>query len=251
MYAFLEIKMSNKEQEWFKDWFDTKYYHILYQDRNDDEAQVFMKYLTSFLQLKKHSKILDLPCGRGRHSVFLNELGYNVVGADLSENSIAFAKQFENESLRFEVHDMRDPFQSKFDAIFNLFTSFGYFDDKETNIQVLQNLKNGLKQDGILVIDFMNVNYVKNAIVAKETISRNNIDFHINRVVDGNAIIKNIRFSADGREHHYIENIKFLPLLTLKSYFEAVGLQLKHTFGSYLLEDFDIEKSTRLILILE
>ncbi|MET2984616.1 class I SAM-dependent methyltransferase [Aureibaculum conchae] len=243
--------MSNKEQEWFKDWFDTKYYHILYQDRNDDEAQVFMKYLTSFLQLKKHSKILDLPCGRGRHSVFLNQLGYDVIGADLSGNSIAFAKQFENESLHFEVHDMRDPFETKFDAIFNLFTSFGYFDDDQTNVQVLQNLKNGLNKGGVLVIDFMNVNHVKNFIVTKETISRNNIDFNIKRKVENNTIIKEIRFFADSREHYYTENIKFLPLDTLKSYFNAVGLKLKYTFGSYLLEDFDIESSSRLILILE
>lgn len=243
--------MSIKKQEWFKDWFDTKYYHILYQDRNDDEAQVFMKHLISFLQLKQDSKILDLPCGRGRHSVFLNQLGYNVVGADLSENSIAFAKQFENESLHFEIHDMRDPFQSKFDAIFNLFTSFGYFDDNQTNIEVLRNLKHGLKKNGLLVIDFINVNYIKKTLIDKETISRNNIDFQISRAVDGNTIRKDIRFSVDDREHHYKESIKFLTLDTLKSYFASAGLKLKHTFGSYELSDFDIENSSRLILILE
>lgn len=243
--------MGTKEQEWFKDWFDTKYYHILYQNRNDDEAELFMQNLTSFLKIKKNSKILDLPCGRGRHSVFLNKLGYDIIGADLSENNIAFAKQFENKTLNFEVHDMRDPFQTKFDAIFNLFTSFGYFDDEQTNIKVLQNLKDGLKNDGVLVIDFMNVKYVKKTIVAKEKITRNDIDFYINRVVDGSAILKDIRFAADGGQHHYREHIKFLPLNTLKKYFDEVGLTLKHTFGSYLLEDFDIENSKRLILILE
>jgi len=243
--------MGTKKQEWFKDWFDTKYYHILYQDRNDDEAHVFMQHLISFLKLRKNGKILDLPCGRGRHSVFLNQLGYDVIGADLSENSIAFAKQFENESLHFEIHDMRDPFQKKFDAIFNLFTSFGYFDDDKINIEVLRNLKKGLKQNGVLVIDFINVNHVKKSIVHRETISRGNIDFQISRTIDGNAIVKNIHFYADDKPHHYTESIKFLPLDTLKSYFKEAGLQLKHTFGSYLLEDFDIENSSRLILILE
>ncbi|RPD90729.1 class I SAM-dependent methyltransferase [Aureibaculum marinum] len=240
-----------KKTEWFKDWFDTKYYHILYQDRNYDEAQMFMQHLISFLKLEKNSKILDLPCGRGRHSVFLSQLGYQVVGADLSENNITFAKQFESENLQFKVHDMRNPFQTKFDAIFNLFTSFGYFNDDETNIQVLQNLKDGLKENGVLVIDFMNVNFVKKSIVSEEIITKNDIDFHISREVDGNAIVKNIRFFADGREHFYTENIKFLPLETLKKYFRAVGLKLKHTFGSYLLDDFNIDNSSRLILILE
>jgi len=243
--------MTTKKQEWFKDWFDTKYYHILYQDRNDDEAQLFMQHLVSFLELKKNSKIFDLPCGRGRHSVFLNTLGYDVMGADLSENSIEYAKQFQNESLHFKVQDMRLPFELKFDAIFNLFTSFGYFEDEKTNIKVLQNLKNGLKNDGVLVIDFMNVNYVKQSMVEFEIITKKEVDFIINRSIDGSFIIKDIRFSADGKTHHYTEKIKFLPLDVLKSYFKKVGLELKYTFGSYDLTPFDSEKSSRLILILE
>jgi len=243
--------MTTKKEEWFKDWFDTKYYHILYQDRNDDEAQLFMQHLISFLALDQDSTILDLPCGRGRHAVFLNSLGFDVIGADLSENSIAFAKEFENEKLHFEVHDMRDPFESKFDAIFNLFTSFGYFNDEITNIKVLQNLKNGLNKNGVLVIDFMNVNYVKKFMINHEVITKNNIDFTINRSIDGNFIKKDIQFVADGKAHHYNENIKFLPLEVLKKYFKQSGFQLKHTFGSYDLTAFDLENSNRLILILE
>ncbi len=243
--------MITEKQEWFKDWFDTKYYHILYQDRNDDEAQLFMRHLVSFLELKKNSNIFDLPCGRGRHSVFLNTLGYDVIGADLSENSIEYAKQFENESLHFKVQDMRIPFELKFDAIFNLFTSFGYFDDEDTNIKVLQNLKNGLKEDGVLVIDFLNVNYVKQSMVEFEVLTKGNIDFIINRSIDENFIIKDIRFSADGKSHHYTEKVKFLSLTVLKSYFKKAGLNLKHTFGSYNLSPFDSKLSNRLILILE
>jgi len=243
--------MTTEKQEWFKDWFDTKYYHILYQDRNDDEAQLFMRHLVSFLKLEKNSTILDLPCGRGRHSVFLNTLHYDVLGADLSENSITYAKKFENKTLNFKVHDMRMPFELKFDAIFNLFTSFGYFDDEETNIKVLQNLKNGLKKDGVLVIDFMNVNYVKQSMVTFEVITKNEIDFIINRSIDGDFILKDIRFSADGKTHHYTEKVKFLSLSVLKNYFKKAGLNLKHTFGSYDLTPFDSKKSSRLILILE
>ncbi len=248
---FYNLLMKTEKQDWFKDWFDTKYYHILYQDRNDDEAKLFMRHLVSFLDLKKNSKIFDLPCGKGRHSVFLNTLGYDVTGADLSDNSIAYAKQFENENLHFKVQDMRVPFDIKFDAIFNLFTSFGYFDDKETNIKVLQNLKNGLKKNGVLVIDFMNVNYVKKSIINYEVITKGNIDFIINRSINSNFITKDIRFSADGKMHHYTEKVKFLPLDVLKKYFKKAGLNLKHTFGSYDLTPFLSSESNRLILILE
>ena len=240
-----------KKQEWFKDWFDTKYYHILYQDRNDDEAQLFMRNLTSFLQLKKSAHILDLPCGKGRHSIFLNSLGYNVVGADLSENSIKYAKRFENDTLKFEVHDMRLPFSSKFDAIFNLFTSFGYFDDAETNIRVLQNLKQGLKKEGVMVIDFMNVDYVKQHFIEHEVIIKNDIEFNISRSIKDNFIVKDIKFTTEGKDYHFTERIKCLPLPVLKEYIKAANLNLKHIFGEYDLTEFDPNTSSRLILILE
>ena len=237
--------------EWFQDWFDTKYYHILYQDRNDEEAQFFMRNLTSFLALKKGSKLLDLPCGKGRHSIYLNSLGFNVTGADLSKNSIKHAKNFENDTLSFEVHDMREPFKTKFNAILNLFTSFGYFDQDKMNIEVLKNLKNGLSKDGVLVIDFMNVNHVKKHLVEEEIILKNEIEFHINRSIENGFIKKDIRFAADNIKHHHSEYVRFLSLDTFKRYIEDANLKLKHTFGDYNLNSFNIENSNRLILVLE
>ena len=242
--------MSQK-QEWFKSWFDTKYYHILYQDRNDDEAELFMQNLVSFLQLKKNSKILDMPCGKGRHAIFLNSLGYDVIGADLSENSVKHAKKYTNKTLHFEVHDMRHPFETKFNAIFNLFTSFGYFEDEDINIKVLKNLKNGLKENGVLVIDFMNVNYVKDHLVTEEIITKNDILFNIKRKIEDNFIVKEIRFKIDEKEHFFVERIKYLSLETLKYFIKMAKLKLKHTFGEYSLSEFNSNKSSRLILILE
>jgi 2-polyprenyl-3-methyl-5-hydroxy-6-metoxy-1,4-benzoquinol methylase len=110
---------------WFTEWFNTPYYHILYANRNDNDAQVFMKNLVRFLNIPKQASILDLPCGKGRHAIFLNSLGYTVTGADLSKNSIDFAKQFENDTLQFYQKDMREPFTKTYNYIFNLFTSFG------------------------------------------------------------------------------------------------------------------------------
>jgi SAM-dependent methyltransferase len=126
---------------WFKEWFNTPYYHILYKDRDFVEAENFIRNLTQDLQLSKDAKIIDLACGKGRHSVFLQQLGYEVLGVDLSEESIEHNKQFETSStetlkLTFEVHDMRNELypnvsSEKVNAVFNLFTSFGYFDDDE------------------------------------------------------------------------------------------------------------------------
>jgi cyclopropane fatty-acyl-phospholipid synthase-like methyltransferase len=103
--------------QWYASWFNTPYYHILYKDRDYSEAQAFMDTLTRYLNLPENGSILDLACGRGRHAVYLNKLGFRVIGVDLSEQSIAHARQFENESLKFEVHDMTIPYPNSFDAV--------------------------------------------------------------------------------------------------------------------------------------
>ena len=238
-------------KEWFATWFDSEYYHILYKDRDYQEAEIFMQNLVAFLKLPKQSHILDLACGKGRHSVYLNKIGFTVTGMDLSKNSIAYAKQFENPNLHFKVHDMRLPFPERYDAIFNLFTSFGYFNDDQTNIKVLLNIKNALDENGIAVIDFMNVNYVKKHLVPQEKVVKDNITFNISRKIENQKIIKDISFTVNGTKFHFQEKVQFLTLNTIKDYISATNLKLKHTFGDYQLKEFDAENSKRLILVLE
>ena len=70
-----EFIMTKETTQWYASWFDTPYYHILYKDRNHAEAHLFMDNLTNYLNLPEDGKILDLACGRGRHSIYLNSLG--------------------------------------------------------------------------------------------------------------------------------------------------------------------------------
>jgi 2-polyprenyl-3-methyl-5-hydroxy-6-metoxy-1,4-benzoquinol methylase len=146
--------MSNKD--WFVSWFDTPYYHKLYKHRDDVEAQKFMDKLVAYLNVAEGASILDLACGKGRHSIYLNGLGYHVTGLDLSEQSIEYAKQFENEHLQFKVHDMRKNMSENYDIVFNLFTSFGYFETVDEDVEVLTNIKNAVNEYGIAVIDYLN-----------------------------------------------------------------------------------------------
>jgi len=241
----------NTSTDWFTSWFDTDFYHILYKHRDDKEAQLFMTNLVAFLELKKGSKILDLACGKGRHSVFLNSLGFDVIGADLSQNSIEYANQFANDTLKFVQHDMRDAFETKFDAIFNLFTSFGYFVDDSEDIKVLENIKNGLKnENSFAVIDFINVNKAVKNLTPKETILRDGLQFNITRKVENGFIIKNIEVLTENETHHYFERVKCLDFDKIKTYLEKVGLKLKAVFGDYDLQNFDKENSNRLLLII-
>ena len=122
------------EREWFEQWFDTKYYHILYKDRDHEEARRFIDTLIKYLSPVPNSRILDLACGKGRYSVFLADKGFEVTGIDLSVQSIEYARQFENDHLSFYTHDMRLPFRiNYFDYVFNFFTSFGYFEEDKSH----------------------------------------------------------------------------------------------------------------------
>ena len=162
-----------KHQNWFQSWFNTKYYHILYKQRNYEEAERFLKNLITFLNINKNHTILDLACGKGRHSIFLNSLGYDVTGVDLSEQSIKKASQSSNDRLKFMIHDMRYPIESNYDVILNMFTSFGYFDSIDDNFNVLKTIKNSLNKDGIGVIDFMNSRVVdQSALQAIEDLAK-------------------------------------------------------------------------------
>lgn len=241
--------MQKYTENWYTSWFDTPYYHILYKNRDYKEAGIFMKNLTSFLNLHENDEVLDLACGKGRHAKYLNELGFNVTGVDLSPKSIAFAKQYENSSLHFKEHDMCVPYPKKFDAVFNLFTSFGYFENEEDNLRTIKAIKAELKPNGFAVIDFLNAEYVKRNLVLSETKTIDNITFHINRSIVDGYIIKNIRFQYEHEDFSFQERVKAITLLDFQNCFKEAELNLLHCFGDYQLNNFDEETSQRLILI--
>lgn len=241
--------MTKHKKQWYASWFDTPFYHILYRDRDHDEAQSFMDTLTHYLNLPEQGKILDLACGKGRHSMYLNALGYDVTGVDLSENSIAYAKQFENETLHFHVHDMCQPFDQKFDAVFNLFTSFGYFDNDENNLKTIKAIKADLNDFGFGVIDFMNSNFIIEHLIPEDSKTIQNIEFKQNRYVKDGYIFKDIQFSYKSEVYKFQERVKALTLEDFESLFDKAGVYLLDVFGDYKLRKFDKNSSERLVMI--
>ena len=236
-------------QNWFASWFDSPYYHILYKDRDHEEAQLFMDNITHYLNLPEEAKILDLACGKGRHSIYLNQLGFNVTGADLSKNSILEATASENDTLHFKVHDMREPFEEKFDAIFNLFTSFGYFENDDDNITTLKAIKDSLSEYGFAVIDFMNTQKVIENLISEEIKTVDNIDFHIKRFVNDGYIFKEIDFEVNNEKFHFTEKVKALSLANFEDMMEKADIYLLDIFGDYKLKKFHKTESERLIMI--
>jgi len=241
--------MIKNTTKWFTSWFDTPFYHILYKDRDHNEAHAFMDTLTNYLNLPEGGTILDLACGKGRHALYLNTLGYDVTGVDLSENSIAHAKQFENHRLRFEVHDMCKPYPKTFDAVFNLFTSFGYFEKDDDNLNTIKAIKTDLNAHGFGVIDFMNSDFVIDNLVPEDTKTVNDIDFNLKRYVADGYIVKDISFTADGTDYNFQERVRAITLQDFELLFEQAGVYLLDVFGDYKLRKFNPKTSERLILI--
>ncbi|MGY8919283.1 MAG: class I SAM-dependent methyltransferase [Flavobacteriales bacterium] len=241
--------MPKNNNNLYESWFDTPFYHILYKNRDYKEAKMFTSELMTFLNLPIESKILDLACGKGRHSIFLNKMGYNVTGVDNSSKNIVNAKKYENNKLNFTIHDMRDPLVDKFDLIVNLFTSFGYFDDFEDNLKTLMSIKLNLKKNGIAVIDFLNINYVKNNLVHQNTEEIDGIEFNLKRYLKDGFLVKEINFKHDLEEYNFEEKVRSLNINEFKTMFKQTQLEILHIFGDYNLNEFDINNSKRLIFI--
>ncbi|EKB03495.1 class I SAM-dependent methyltransferase [Myroides odoratimimus] len=241
--------MSKENKAWYKSWFDTPYYHTLYKDRDYEEAQVLIDNLTHYLNLEEGAKVLDLACGKGRHSIYLNSLGYDVTGVDLSPNSIEEASKYATDTLHFEVRDMREPSTEKYDAIFNLFTSFGYFPDPVDNMRTLDAIHQSVNEYGLAVIDFMNVDKVIANLVPSEVKTVDGIDFHITRKYEDGFIIKEIVFDADGEHHEYEERVKALRLEDFEAMMNEKEIYLLDVFGDYKLRKFYKKESERLIMI--
>lgn len=238
--------------DWFAEWFNTPYYHILYKNRDNNEAQEFITNLLKYLSLSGKSKILDLACGKGRHSIFLNQLGYDVAGVDLAPESIEYAKKHENEHLKFFVGDMRKPnFPHSFNAIFNLFTSFGYFSNDEDNLKVYQAIYEQLLDKGIFVMDFMNVSLAIDNLVENEDKEVDGILFHLHRKIEDGFIIKDINFQDKDKNFHFQERVRTLNLNYFENIGKKVGFSIKNIFGDYDLHEFNVKTSPRLILIFE
>ena len=231
------------------DWFDSDYYHILYKHRDYSEARNFIDKIVEYLDLKKGSKILDLACGIGRHSIYLEKIGFDVIGTDKSTNNIKKAKKNENDKLKFIQMEMINDTNRKYDGIFNLFTSFGYV-NHDYNLETIKNIERQLKDDGKVIIDFMNTLFVKNNLVIEETKVIDDLIFKIKRKSDGKHIYKEIKFH-DKKNYFFQEKVMDLSLKDFENYLIKYNLKIIKTFGDYNLNEFDIENSERLIMVIK
>jgi cyclopropane fatty-acyl-phospholipid synthase-like methyltransferase len=235
---------------WFKNWFNTPYYHLLYRHRNEAEAELFMSNILAHLSLPPDAHLLDLACGKGRHARFMAQKGYDVTGIDLSEQSIAAAQAWSHDKLHFYVQDMREIFrENAFDAVFNMFTSFGYFSHSADNVRTLQAVHCALKSKGILLIDFLNTPRTIAQMRPSEQQIIDGVQFDISRKVEDGFIVKSIAITDGAQKLSFEERVQAITLPQFSDYLRQSGFAILQLFGTYHLTPYEEQMSDRLIIV--
>lgn len=241
-------------QTWFKDWFNTTYYHQLYFKRDDKEAAAFIDKLIDHLKPPASSLMLDVACGKGRHSIQLAGKGYDVTGIDLSEDSIFEALKSETERLHFYQHDMRLPFWiNYFDYAFNFFTSFGYFKTQREHDNAIRTIAQSLRQKGIFVMDYLNVHFAEDNLIHQSEKEIDGINYLITKWFDEDFFYKKIMIEDDALEEPLIftEKVAKFSLGDFTDMFAYQGLQIKEVFGDYNFSNYSVKTAPRLIMVAE
>ena len=237
-----------KKNEWFEDWFNSEYYHLLYQNRSQNEANLFIKKIVQNLKLDAEATVLDLGCGKGRHALKMSSFFKSVHGLDLSENNIKTANSYKKDNMKFFIGDMRNfNHTTSYDYIFNLFTSFGYFNTIEENLDVLKCIHRQLKNNGHLLVDFLNPEVIRNNKFNAEEKRINDVYFKIEKDISGNFIEKKIQIKDGNKQFHFKEKVQLFDINDFEEMFMKTGFTIHSTFGNYALENYHTN-SERLIL---
>jgi SAM-dependent methyltransferase len=240
------------DREWYKKWFDSPFYHKLYFERDQTEAEKFIRLLIQHLKPEKNSRMLDVACGRGRHSKILASLGFDVTGIDLSFQSIEFAKQFETETLHFYQHDMRLPaWINYFDYAFNFFTSFGYFPTRREHDDAVGTIVKSLRQGGTVLFDYLNVHYAEDHLVHNEIKNMDDTRFEIHRWMDKSHFYKKIIITDPSLEAplEFTEKVAKLSLGDFTDMLSFQQVQVVDVFGDYQLSSYHVRNTPRMIVI--
>lgn len=242
------------KKNWYENWFNEDY-QLIYSHRDEKEIDEIIQHFESYCCSLNEKSVLDICCGLGRLSFKLAEQAKDVKAIDLSEYFINECKSKNNyENLEFLLHDMRDiKFENQFDAIFQIFTSFGYFQTKEENLKIFDLVYDALKPGGYYLFDFFNSEWVKSNI--KLTTEFEDTSYRIlqfREIVDG-FVKKHISIykKEEDVENEYIERVLMITKNEFDQYFKKIGFECIKLIGNYDGHEFDEKKSPRLIYLLK
>ncbi len=237
---------------WYDDWFQEDYL-LLYQHRDTREARDFLDRIIPKLVPMPTGSILDLACGAGRHSHYLHKMGYPVVGVDLSRPLLKQASDAASSSrISWIQGDMRQiPFRNRsLSAVFNLFTSFGYFPKDSDDASVLRDVHRVLVPGGWFVLDTLNPSFVESNLEPISQRQQGDVDILEERKIDHRRrrVIKNITLTRDGQKSFFMESVRLYQVEELQQLMLSAGLQSKLLWGDYQGNSYQ-EQSPRIIIV--
>ena len=238
---------------WYQDWFGEDYLKV-YPHRDEAEARRQLDFVESILSLEGSERILDLGCGSGRHAMEMARRGYGVTCLDLSSVLLSMAQKKSDKGkccTRFVKADMRYiPFSNAFDFVLSFFTTFGYFETDEENLQTLRSIAAALRSGGYVLLDYLNKTHVIQNIVTLDTRSGNGFEVVQERNYNKKheRIEKRITLKENGRVREYFESVRLYTLDEMKSLMADTDMKLRHCYGDFNGSQFTRE-SPRLILV--
>ncbi|WJH32496.1 methyltransferase domain-containing protein [Paenibacillus sp. CC-CFT747] len=237
------------------DWYEESFgedYLLVYKHRDAKGAKVEVHNMIRWLQLAKGSRVLDLCCGMGRHSLALAECGFRVTGMDLSSVLLQEARRRDTgRKITWVEGDMRQvPLEGPYHAVVNLFTSFGYFDDDEQNEAVFHEIHRLLEPGGRFIVDFLNPDHVARHLVPESVRTEGAVTIRENRIIENGFVRKTITLEETGKPpRHYTEQVKLYRLKDFRAFAGKSGLRLDCIYGGYNGEPYHENESPRIILV--
>ncbi|NHN30143.1 class I SAM-dependent methyltransferase [Paenibacillus agricola] len=239
--------------DWYKKSFGDDYL-LVYKHRDIEDAYNEVKRMIEWLKLAEGSEVFDLCCGMGRHSMALTDCGFKVTGLDLSEVLLKEAVRLDTEQkVNWIQGDMRDvQLSQQFDAVVNLFTSFGYFEQDEENEKVLHEIYRLLKPagQGQFIIDFLNPEFVERHIVPFSSREEGACTIEETRKLEDGFVRKTIVIREPGIEDRtYLEQVKLYHRDTFLAMLERAGLEVLNLYGDYDASPYSNAESKRMIFV--
>jgi SAM-dependent methyltransferase len=237
-------------QEWFAELYDDFRMRTGFGAIPQEETRKEVDFLWEALSLAPGSRVLDLFCGTGRHSIELTRRGCITTGIELNEHYAEIARDIAPEPARFVVGDVRHvPFGADFDACIIMFNSFGYFADAEEYL-VLRKVYEALRDGGCFLLEILNRDW----ILA-------NFREHQETTVDGVKVVETRRFDPlTSRCHFRIERRMETGMIArqggwrlyspheMRNILESIGFRFLHAYSSLAKEP--VTKDTRLMRLL-
>ena len=237
------------EGPWYQNFFGQRYLDSYSHILTPEQTLRQVDFIERVLGLPSDGKILDLCCGHGRHLVELASRGYQMTGLDLDPLYLEMAHraaQERNLQVRLECKDMRDiPYTDEFDAIINIFTSFGYLESDEEDQKVLNGVGRALKPGGLFLMELLCRDYLMRIFRSRDwyetpagvrVLEERTFD-----ALTGRNNARQISFYPDGHLSEAHSSLRVYTLTELARMLDSAGLNAEATYRDMSEEPYTFD----------